>query len=109
MNPGMTVTPVVNLMIVSVVFSLVYYNRGSLWIAGFAHAIWNYSQGVIYGSLISGILVEGSVMTLIPIDGKVMLSGGNFGFEGSIVTSIVGVILIVVFSLIAKKKTQERA
>ncbi len=109
MNPGMTIMPVVNLMIASVVFSLVYYNWGSLWIAGFAHAIWNYSQGLIYGSLISGISVEGSVMTSLPIDGKVILSGGNFGFEGSIVTSLVGIILIVVLSIIAKKKTQEMA
>ncbi len=107
MNPGMTVMPVMNLMIASVVFSLVYYNWGSLWIAGFAHAIWNYSQGLIYGSLISGISVEGSVMTSLPVEGKVILSGGNFGFEGSIVTSLIGIILIVVLSIIAKKKTQE--
>ncbi len=106
MNPGMTVMPVVNLMIASVVFSLVYYNWGSLWLAGFAHAVWNFSQGLIYGSLISGISVSGSVMKSLPVEGKTLLSGGNFGFEGSIVTSSVGIILIVVLSIIAKKKSQ---
>lgn len=108
MNPGMTVMPLVNLMIASVVFSLVYYNWGSLWIAGFAHAVWNYSQGLLYGFLISGISVKGGVMTSLPIAGKELLSGGKFGFEGSIITSTVGVLLIAVLSLIAKNRSREK-
>ncbi len=106
LNPGMTVMPVVNLMLASIVFSLVYYKTGNLWLVGFAHAIWNFSQGFIYGSMVSGITLKGSVFKSLPIENKELISGASFGFEGSIITSILGVILIV--GLIASIRKNKR-
>ncbi|OKL50299.1 CPBP family intramembrane glutamic endopeptidase [Boudabousia marimammalium] len=104
LNPGITVVPAINLVLAGLVFASIFYNWGSLWIAGFAHAVWNFSQGLIYGSLVSGLTMQGSVLTSVPIPGKDFISGGNFGFEGSLVTSALGVILIVIFGMMAKKK-----
>ncbi len=104
LNPGMTVMPVVNLMLASVVFSLVYYKTGNLWLVGFAHAVWNFSQGFIYGSMVSGITLKGSVFKSLPTENTELISGGSFGFEGSIITSILGVVLIVVLILTIRKK-----
>ncbi len=102
LNPGMTVMPVINLMIASVVFSMVYYVTGSLWLVGFAHGVWNYSQGFLYGSLVSGQHIEQSILKATPVENMTLISGGNFGFEGGLVTSAVGIILIV--ALIRKAK-----
>ncbi len=102
LNPGMTVMPVINLMLASVVFSLIYYKTGNLWLVGFIHAVWNFSQGFIYGSMVSGITLKGSIFKSLPIENTELISGGSFGFEGSIVTSILGVILIA--GLIMKVK-----
>ncbi len=104
LNPGMTVMPVINLMLASVVFSLVYYKTGNLWIVGFAHGVWNFAQGFIYGSMVSGITLKGSILQSLPIENKELISGGSFGFEGSIITSLLGVILIVGLIVSIRKK-----
>ncbi len=68
LNPGMTAMPVINLMIASVVFSLIYYTSGSLWLTGFAHGVWNFSQGLFYGSLVSGIGLGETVLQTKPVE-----------------------------------------
>ncbi len=103
LNPGMTVIPVVNLMLASVVFSLVYYVSGSLWLVGFAHGVWNYSQGFIYGSLVSGNHIEQSVLKATPAENMTLISGGDFGFEGGLITSAIGVVIIIVLITKARK------
>ncbi len=104
LNPGMTVVPVVNLMTFSVVFSLVYLVTGNLWLTGLFHSLWNFSQGVIFGALVSGVSLKETVFKSIPATDNTLISGGNFGFEGSIVTTIVGVVLIIILFSMAKKR-----
>ncbi len=104
LNPGMTLMPIVNLMVASIVFSLIYYNWGNMFLVGLAHGAWNFTQGLIYGSMVSGNALDGSIMLSSPSDGMAFISGGNFGLEGSIVTTVVGLILIILLGLRAKKK-----
>ncbi len=104
LNPGMTAIPIANLMLASIVFSLVYYKTGSLLLVGFAHGIWNYSQGFIYGSEVSGLTLKETVFKSSAIANTDLISGASFGFEGSIITSILGVILIVGIIISVRKK-----
>lgn len=107
LNPGITIMPIINLMLASIVFSLIYYKTGNLWLVGFAHAVWNFSQGLIYGSMVSGLALKESVFKSLPIENNELISGGEFGFEGSIVTSILGVVLIVLLIIsILKSKNK---
>ncbi|MDG6882404.1 CAAX amino terminal protease self- immunity [Phocoenobacter uteri] len=106
LNPGMTLMPVINLMIASVVFSLIYYKSGSLWLVGFAHGIWNYSQGFIYGSLVSGNPIDETIFRSLPLSGNDFISGGSFGFEGGIVTTVVGLILITTLIILPSKQVK---
>ncbi len=103
-NPGMTVMPIVNLFLAGVVFAVVYYYTGNLLIVGFAHAIWNYSQGFIYGSNVSGIKLTETIFKSAPTTDNIFLSGGIFGFEGSIATTIVGLAITVLFIVLIQKK-----
>lgn len=103
-NPGMELMPVVNLFIFSIVFSLVYYYTSSLWIVGFAHAMWNFSQGFIYGSMVSGITLNETILKSTPIKGEDIISGKTFGFEGSIVTTAVGILAILILIVMIRKQ-----
>lgn len=94
-NNGIDILPVVNIFIAGMVFGLLYMMYGSLWVNGMAHALWNFTLSMVYGSYVSGINIENTLMKAVPVNGQELISGGRFGFEGSIVTTIVGVILIV--------------
>ncbi|HIW96124.1 MAG TPA: CPBP family intramembrane metalloprotease [Candidatus Corynebacterium gallistercoris] len=93
-NPGMGFIPVLNLTVFGFVFALLYYRTGNIWITGLAHAAWNFSQGYIFGAEVSGKQVKGSFFESTALPGKEIISGGSFGFEGSIVTTIAGLVLI---------------
>lgn len=94
-NPGMTAMPVINLVIFGFVFGLLYYRSGSLWVTGAAHAAWNFSQGFVFGAEVSGNETQGSFLKSIPVEGHQLISGASFGFEGSIITSIAGILIII--------------
>ncbi len=69
-----------------------YKLRNNLWIPIGIHWAWNFMLGSIFGVDVSGFVEEYSLF--IPqISGPYVLTGGNNGFEGSIVTLCVGVIV----------------
>ncbi|MBJ8350290.1 CPBP family intramembrane glutamic endopeptidase [Streptococcus zalophi] len=106
LNPGIGFMPIVNLFLASLVFSLIYYLTESFWLVGAAHAVWNFSQGIIYGSLVSGNPIKESIFTATPVKGMDFISGGSFGFEGGIITSLLGIILMVLLISAIKKKNR---
>ncbi|MGT2771976.1 CPBP family intramembrane glutamic endopeptidase [Streptococcus marimammalium] len=106
LNPGIGFMPIVNLFLASLVFSLIYYLTESFWLVGAAHAVWNFSQGIIYGSLVSGNPIKESIFTATPIKGMDFISGGSFGFEGGVITSLLGIILMVLLIIAVKKKNR---
>lgn len=104
LNPGMQALPVLNLFIGSLVFSLVYYYTGSLLIIGMAHGLWNYCQGFVFGAFVSGNPIKDSMWLSEPVKGMDLISGGNFGFEGGLVTTVVGLVIIGLFIRSIKKQ-----
>lgn len=106
LNPAMQALPIINLFIASLVFSLIYYRSGNLFGVGLAHGIWNFSQGYIFGSEVSGNTISASLFKTLPVPGKEIISGGNFGFEGSIVTTVVGIVLLGILALMSKNLFQ---
>ena len=99
LNPGMKILPVINLFIASLVFSVIYYYKGNLILVGVGHGLWNFSQGYIFGAEVSGNIVPSSILKSIPVSGYELISGGSFGFEGGIITTFIGIILILIFIL----------
>ncbi|QAU51705.1 CAAX amino terminal protease self- immunity [Corynebacterium pelargi] len=108
LNPGLTLLPIANLIIFGFVFALFYFRTGNMWLVGFAHGAWNFSQGFFFGSEVSGNQVHASVLKTVPEPGHDLLSGGAFGFEGSVVTSLLGCALII-FLTIGWPKLQPNA
>lgn len=105
-NPGMSIIAIVNLFIFSVFTSIVFYRTGNLWVVGAIHSMWNFFQGVIYGTFVSGQATE-SVLASHPVSHLTVINGGDFGFEGGILTTISYLIGIAVFVFYKGKKTSQ--
>ena len=106
-NPNLDVIGLANVFLAGVTFSLIYYYTGNLWLVGAMHTLWNFILGFIVGSQISGIITYNSVFFSIPVENKDLISGGVFGFEASIVTTIVELtISLFVIYLIKKEKNK---
>ena len=104
-NPNLDIIGLANVFLAGVAFSLIYYYTGNLWLVGAMHTLWNFILGFIVGSQISGIITYNSVFFSIPVENKDLISGGVFGFEASIVTTIVELtISLFVIYLIKKEK-----
>lgn len=105
LNPNMSFLPILNLFIGSLVFSLVYYYTGSLVLVGLGHGMWNFAQGFFFGAEVSGNALPYSVFKSLANKNLPLISGGSFGFEGSIIVSVLGIILCSWF--ISKMRRQK--
>ncbi len=104
LNPGMTLLPIINLFLYAVFIGVVFYYTDSLWIAGGIHSIWNFLLGPVLGIEVSGQAVPGSVFNAT-VHGAEYITGGSFGMEGSILTTIAMIVsTLVVYLLIGKKE-----
>lgn len=90
MNPGMGVLPIFNLLLFAVFGSFLSLSEGGLWGICAMHGAWNWAQGNLFGVAVSGQPVSDSFFTYTAnTDSIDLLTGGAFGIEGSIVTSLV--------------------
>lgn len=80
-----------------------YKFRNNLWIPIGIHWAWNFTLGPVFGVGVSGISED--AYAIIPeISGPYILTGGNNGFEGSIVTLLIGVTVGIVLYIVESKK-----
>ena len=108
LNPNIQILGLFNIFLVGIMFGLIYYYTGNLWIIGAMHTFWNFTLGHIVGSQISGMGTLKSILSSLPIDNKEFISGGAFGFEASIVTVVVQIaISLFVIYLIKKEKLKK--
>lgn len=106
-NPNLNIVGLVNVFLAGVTFSLIYYYTGNLWIVGAMHTFWNFILGFIVGSQVSGIATYNSIFFSIPVENKDLISGGIFGFEASIIETILELaISLFVIYLIKKEKNK---
>ncbi|MCH4889814.1 CPBP family intramembrane metalloprotease [Acidaminobacter sp. JC074] len=96
LNPGITILPVINLVLFGVFAAFYALQEESLWgICGF-HSAWNWVQGSVFGVKVSGTTVPGgSFFESVPKDKMDLISGGAFGIEGSILCSLIFILGIV--------------
>jgi len=104
-NPGITILPIINLILFGLFAAVYALKEESLWgICGF-HSAWNWVQGSVFGIKVSGTTVPGgSILTSSPTQGMDLISGGAFGIEGSIVCTLIFLIPTIILVLKLKKK-----
>jgi len=87
-NPGATVTSSVAITLeAGVLLAAAYALTGRLWFPMGLHAGWNFSEGSLYGLSVSGFTAK-NALTQGSLTGPVILTGGSFGPEASIVAVI---------------------
>jgi hypothetical protein len=76
-----------------------YLITGRIWASIGMHAAWNFTQGWVFGALVSGTTdIAGGPLTLRPALGVPdVLSGGGFGPEASVAALIVSLMASAVF------------
>jgi membrane protease YdiL (CAAX protease family) len=77
-----------------VLFGLAYLKTRSLWIPIGIHVAWNWTQGSLWGIKVSGTKISNTLLESVP-KGPELLSGGSFGIEGSLITLIVTIMLVL--------------
>ncbi len=87
-NPGATVTSSLAIALeAGVLLAAAYVLTGRLWFPMGLHAGWNFSEGSLYGLSVSGFTAK-NALTHGTLTGPVILTGGAFGPEASIVAVI---------------------
>lgn len=88
-NPGFGIMPFVNLVLFGAFAGLYIILFDDIWGACAIHSIWNFTQGNVYGISVSGSVDTESFFRTTAKSSHALLSGGEFGIEGSIITTIV--------------------
>jgi membrane protease YdiL (CAAX protease family) len=89
-NPSATVLSTANTAVAGVLMAAMYLKTRALWVPIGFHISWNYIMGALYSLPVSGINLTHKIFE-VETTGPEWLSGGDFGPEGSIFTTIVGV------------------
>ncbi len=96
----------INLFLAGLILGAAYIYARNLWFSISLHLFWNFIQGPILGFNVSGMNMD----TLIVFNskGSDLITGGDFGFEGSIICTILELIsLIGILYYFRRKNTSQ--
>ena len=92
-NPTTSKIDLLNIFLISVVMSLLYWYFDNVLVIAIFHAFWNCISGLVFGFNLSGIKLSDSIFTVAAISDKQILIGGSYGIEGSIIATVFFAIL----------------
>ena len=92
-NPTTSKIDLLNIFLISVVMSLLYWYFDNILVIAIFHAFWNCISGLVFGFNLSGIKLSDSIFTVEAISDKQILIGGSYGIEGSIIATVFFAIL----------------
>ena len=103
-NPAFGILPFINIMLIGIVFSLLFYISDDIFLPAATHSFWNFTQGNIFGIEVSGMDEINNTIFKTKLMGSDLISGGAFGFEGSVFVTLVEIIMIFVIIKIIKRR-----
>jgi len=94
-NPNWNLVGLANIILGGLLLGIYFVHRRNLWFPIGLHFTWNLFEGAVYGSEVSGVDTRSVLQT--EVGGNVLLTGGDFGFEASLVaTAVISVAIILV-------------
>ena len=103
-NAGVTFLSVLNIILDGFLAGLLFIYTDSIWLVVAQHGTWNYVQGNLLGFQVSGTGADASIFSFTMGSGPDWLTGGEFGAEGSIITTLVLLVSLVVVYLLGERK-----
>ena len=105
-NNGSDVLPMIEILIAGVMLGINYIFTRNLWFGIALHFVWNFMQGPILGYPVSGLGLPS--LLIQETNGPAWLTGGVFGFEGSILAMLLNLGLIgLLIQLYNRRQVQE--
>ena len=95
-NAGVTFLSVLNIILDGVLAALLFIYSDSIWLVVAQHGTWNYVQGNLLGFQVSGTGADASIFSFTMGSGPDWLTGGAFGAEGSIITTLVLLLSVLI-------------
>lgn len=103
-NAGVTFLSVLNIILDGVLAALLFIYTDSIWLVVAQHGTWNYVQGNLLGFQVSGTGADASIFTFTMGSGPDWLTGGEFGAEGSIITTLVLLLSVVLVYRLGERR-----
>ncbi|KJU98593.1 CAAX amino terminal protease family protein [Streptococcus parasanguinis] len=103
-NAGVTFLSVLNIVLDGVLAGLLLVYTDSIWLVVAQHGTWNYVQGNLLGFQVSGTGADASIFSFSMGSGPDWLTGGAFGAEGSIITTLVLLLSLVIVYRLGERK-----
>ncbi len=105
LNSGITLLSIINLTLFGVFASVYMLRNNSIWGVCALHSAWNFTQGNVFGILVSGQSVKASILSFEPTGTGTLINGGKFGLEGGLAVTIVLIAAIAV-TVLVKGRTE---
>ena len=107
-NTGISAIALVNIFLFGLFASFLTLRRGSIWMAGALHSMWNFAQGNLFGIPVSGIRGTPSPLASTLQEGvwQELINGGTFGLEGGLAVTAVLAIACAVVLFVPTKKSE---
>ena len=102
-NPNVSFIAVINIILIGIFYGLYVIKTNDLWAVCGMHSAWNFAQGNLFGFEVSGINVEVSSLMDLNLVGNDFISGGIFGPEAGIASTVVLLISIGILIYLDKK------
>ncbi len=110
LNPNMSGLGWLNLFLAGLLLGSAYVYTQNLWFPISLHLFWNFIQGSVLDYNVSGMNIK-SILSF-EFTSATLINGGEFGFEGSIICTLLSLIAIIgvhAYFLQREKGKQERA
>lgn len=101
-NPDITILAIVNIFVAGFLLGINYIYTKNLWFAIFFHFSWNFFQGPILGYDVSGLDLQSVLQQTL--SGPELLTGGQFGFEGSLLCPVLIAITTLSLGFVFNRK-----
>ena len=107
-NPGVSAIALANLFLFGLFASVLTLRRGSIWMAGALHSMWNFAQGNLFGIPVSGMRGIASPLRAEVSEGtwQGLVNGGSFGLEGGLAVTAVLIVACAVVLFMPTKKSE---
>ena len=96
-NANVTLISFINIFLAGMLLGIYYIHKRNLWLPISLHFSWNFFQGAVFGFEVSGVGVSGIIVQETSTTD--IWTGGAFGFEGSLIATILMIIAIAILHL----------
>lgn len=103
LNPNVNYIAILNIILVGYLFGLYVIKTNDLWGACGIHSAWNFAQGNLFGFEVSGLNINVGSLFDFNLTGNSLISGGSFGPEAGLCSTLILILGIIIIFLLDKK------